>query len=320
MKTEYHYKNLIFKSPASKKILKTLKRLSDVKSNIFLIGEQGVGKREIAFLYHKMIYGEDERGFFHISCGNIDSEIGYSTLFGYRKGAFTGAVSDKSGAVDKAKTLYLSSIELLPENLQPAILKLLEKRKYTPLGAHEEKTYNGIIVVSTAQMNIASLKIKLSDSLFYYLNSKSIYIPPLRERREDVIPIAKKKLKELNKKYNSNKAFSPEFENFLKNYNFKGNIRELVNFIEKSFIESDEDKLIKISKEESQTLIIDELIEDSIKNLLTMRELEKQYFLEVFKLTGGNRTKMSKLLGISRKSVYNHLLKYGLIKGKNGKN
>ncbi len=309
------YKNLVFKSPEIKKILKQLESLSTIKSHLFLIGEAGTGKREIAQIYHKMVW-DSENGFLHINSSNIDSEIGYSTLFGYKKGSFTGAVEDKRGIIDKLKTIYISSIELLPHNLHSPLLTLMEKGKYLPLGSSEAFNYAGIVIVSTTVIDKRNLKEKISDSLFYFLNSKAIEIPPLRKRNKDKIEIAKFVLNKLNKKTGNRKSFSKEFLDFIKNYHFKGNIRELINFVEKAYIESGDSDLIKIKNSDMYMLSTDNILKEAKEELLTMDELEKRYFLEIFKITGGNKTKIAKILGISRKSVYNYLKRYGLSNGK----
>ena len=309
------YKNLVFKSPEIKKILKQLESLSTIKNHLFLIGEAGTGKREIAQIYHKMVWGS-ENGFLHINSSNIDSEIGYSTLFGYKKGSFTGAVEDKRGILDKLKTIYISSIELLPHNLHSPLLTLMEKGKYLPLGSSEAFNYEGVVIVSTTVTDKRILKEKISDSLFYFLNSKAIEIPPLRKRDKDKIEIAKFVLNKLNKKTRNRKSFSKEFLDLIKNYHFKGNIRELINFVEKAYIESGDSDLIKIKNSDMYMLSTDNILKEAKEELLTMDELEKRYFLEIFKITGGNKTKIAKILGISRKSVYNYLKRYGLSNGK----
>ncbi len=309
------YKNLVFKSPEIKKILKHLETLASVKSHLFLIGEAGTGKREIAKIYHQMVWGS-EKGFLHLNSSNIDSEIGYSTLFGYKKGSFTGATEDKRGIIDNLKTIYISSIELLPQNLHSPLLTLMEKGKYIPLGSSEAFNYEGIVIVSTTVMDKRNLKEKISDSLFYFLNSKAIEIPPLRKRDKDKIEIAKFVLNKLNKKTGNRKSFSKEFLDFIKNYHFKGNIRELINFVEKAYIESGDSDLIKIKNSDMYMLSTDNILKEAKEELLTMDELEKRYFLEIFKITGGNKTKIAKILGISRKSVYNYLKRYRLSNGK----
>ncbi len=312
-------KNLIFKDIKIKKIITTLEQLSRVKSNLFFMGEGGTGKRTLALLYHNLIWKENDESFYHINSGNIDKEIGYSILFGHVKGAFTGAVEDKKGILDSAKTIYLSSVELLPPNLQSPLLNLLETGEYIPLGSEKKSIFRGAIIISTTIKDFSKLKNSISESLFYYLNSKLILIPPLRERKDEIIPLANLKLKELNKRFNKRKRFSEDFLSFLKQYEFKGNIRELFNMVEKSFIESKDNDLLKFSGELNSFFSEEEFIKENVKNLLSFEELKKKYFLEIFRLTGGNRTKMSQILGITRKSVYNHLKKYGLLK-ENGKN
>ena len=309
------YKNLVFKSPEIKEVLKYLETLAGVKSHLFLMGEAGTGKREIAQIYHQMVWGSED-GFLHINSSNIDSEIGYSILFGYKKGSFTGAVEDKKGIIDNLKTIYISSIELLPQNLRSPLLTLMEKGKYIPLGSSEALNYEGIVIISTTVTDKRILKEKISDSLFYFLNSKAINIPPLRKREKDKIEIANFVLNKLNKKTGNRKNFSKEFLDFIKSYHFKGNIRELINFVEKAYIESGNSNLIKIKSSDMYMLSTNKILEEAKEELLTMNELEKRYFLEIFKITGGNKTKIAKILGISRKSVYNYLKRYGLGNGK----
>jgi len=318
MKISYPYKNLVFKSKPSKDTLLKVKDFAKSGTPILFLGENGSGKKEYARLYHYFYWGKEE-DFHHINSSNLDQEIGYSILFGYKKGAFTGAEENREGLIEKCEsgTIYFSSIELLSNNLYSPILEAMEANFIIPLGSHEKKKLNTKILFSS-RLPLKKLKEHLPDSFYFSIKPFTVKVPCLKERKEDILPIAGNILNELNKKYQDNKQFSTGFINFIKNYNFKGNIRELINFIKRAYIENIENKKLGIKNiniEESLSSV--NVLKEALNDKITLKELEHRYILEIFRYTGGKRKNMSEILGISKRSVYNLLKKYGIISGKN---
>ncbi len=313
----YPYKNLVFKDKKSKIILEKVRNFAKAQTPVLLIGDNGTGKKELAKIYHYTVYNNED-GFFHLNSSNLDEEIGYSILFGYKKGAFTGAEEDKEGILEDKKTIYFSSIEHLPFNLFSPILDLIETKEYYPLGGKSKKKYGGLLIFSS-KLELSELKETLVDSFYFHMKPFIIKVPDLRERKDDIPELIKIKIKEMNKKTGKNKRISDSLLNFIMEYDFKGNIREMFNLLERGFIESGDRNIIDIKDVFIETEVIktDEFIKNALDQMLTIEELNKRYIFEIYGKTGGNRKRMAEILGISVRSVYNHLKKYGIINGKN---
>ncbi|WP_456488329.1 sigma-54-dependent transcriptional regulator [Caminibacter pacificus] len=249
-KTKTKNKNVKHKFVANdentKKVLEMAKKVAPTNANVMLLGESGVGKEEFAKFIHE---NSGKKGkFIAINMSAIPENLIESELFGYVKGAFTDATSDKKGLFELAEegTLFLDEIAEMPYNLQAKLLRVLQEREFYPLGATKPKKLN-VRIISATNQDIDKLikENKFREDLYYRLNTIPIKIPPLRERKDDIIPIAKEILKKTIKEYSlEDKKFSDDAIERLLEYDWPGNIRELINVVERAAILS-EGNLIK---------------------------------------------------------------------------
>jgi len=236
--------NLIIRSREMERIVKMAIRVAGVDSTVFLLGESGVGKNMIAKVIHKQ--SDRKKGpFIQVDCAGIPDSLIESELFGYEKGAFTGARSEgKPGFFEMANngTLFLDEVGELPISSQAKLLRFLEDHEIIHVGGTEPRHINVRIIAATNK-NIEELvaaKIFRRD-LFYRLSIIPIRIPPLRERREDILPLIIHFIGKFNQIYQKEKVLSPEATAALCRYDFPGNIRELANLIERLIVISEED-------------------------------------------------------------------------------
>jgi len=296
---------IIAKSEGMKKVLETVEHIKDSDFNVLLTGETGVGKTLIAKAIH-FRSKRKECPFLSLNCATFTEELLSSELFGYEKGAFTGALSAKPGLIEIADTgtLFLDEITELSTSLQAKFLKVLEEGEFYRVGGVKPKKADVRFIAATNR-NLKSLvsEGRFREDLYYRLNVMEIFIPPLRERKEDIEPLSlyflKKYLPKVNKKIN---GISPDAMEVLLNYSYPGNIRELENIIERAIIL---EKSPFITTESLPPMIRELQVEtinpDRIK---TIDELIKGYAKNVVKMLGGNKTKAAELLGISRTSLW----------------
>lgn len=227
--------DLVANSKAMKKIMSTLKRVSIVDSTILLLGESGTGKTNIAKYIHSISPRKDDP-FITINCSTIPESLFESELFGYLPGTFTGA--NKTGKIGLAEiadggTLFLDEIGELPLSVQTKLLQLIQEQTFIPIGGTKEKKINIRIITATNQdlKKLVGEK-RFREDLYYRLKVVEFFLPPLRERPEDLISLIFYFLNYYDKKYNFSHSFSDESLVILKKYKWPGNIRELSNIIE----------------------------------------------------------------------------------------
>ncbi len=305
--------NSMGESDVLKKVLSNVKRVAKTDITVFLEGETGTGKELFARMIHKLS-NRREHPFITVDCGAIPDSLFESELFGHKRGAFTGAISDKKGKFLLANhgTLFLDEINSLPLNLQPKFLRVLQEGELQRLG--DEKTQKidvRIIAASNNNINEDVRKGIFREDLFYRINEFKINLPTLSERKEDIMIIAKYFLNEISEKYHKRVIdFSKEAKNALENYSWPGNIRELKNVIKSAVLLCDADII------EKEHLILSNIrknieyeedtfddFEDNISKIILKRALEKTKY---------NKTETAKLLKISRSKLYNLLKRYNL--------
>ncbi|SMC81804.1 sigma-54 interaction domain-containing protein [Papillibacter cinnamivorans] len=234
-------------SKAMKDIYNEVLRVSEVDCPILLRGETGVGKDFLAKFIHDISKSSREGKIISINCGAIPENLIESELFGYEKGAFTGAKKEgKAGLFELANngTAVLDEIGDMPLHLQIKLLNCIQDKGFFRVGGTQVVNFNARIIATTntdLEKLIDQGKFRLD--LYYRLNVITIEIPPLRERRDDILPIAQKFLDEFNRKYNRTCYYSPESIGFLLNYSWPGNIRELKNVIERVVIMCKQDSI-----------------------------------------------------------------------------
>ena len=235
-------KKLIYCSPKMEKIMTQVKKIADFSSTVLLHGESGVGKEVIAQAIHQL--GKRyQRPFLKLNCGAIPENLLESELFGYAKGAFTGA--DKNGKDGYFKQadggiLFLDEIGEMPVHLQVKLLRVLQEQEFIPVGSTTPMKVNVQIIAATNK-NLAKMveEGKFREDLYYRLNVIPIHIPALRERTEDISLLAFHFLQQLNEKYDRNYHLTPDAINVLEFYPWPGNVRELQNIIERLVVTAD---------------------------------------------------------------------------------
>ncbi|MFD2924958.1 sigma 54-interacting transcriptional regulator [Halobacillus naozhouensis] len=245
LKTNHHVrKTIIYCSPQMEQIMDKTKKLADFDSTVLILGESGVGKELIA----KSIHREGNRvnqPFMTVNCGAISEELLESELFGYTKGAFTGADSKgKVGFFEQADKgiLFLDEIGEIPLRLQVKLLRVLQEKEVTPVGSTKPTPIDVQIIAATNRDLEKMVKEgSFREDLYYRIHVIPIQVPPLRERPEDVPLLAFHFIQQLNEQYNKNYHLSPEALNLLEVYDWPGNIRELQNLIERLVVTADDD-------------------------------------------------------------------------------
>ncbi|ARK32253.1 sigma-54 interaction domain-containing protein [Halalkalibacter krulwichiae] len=243
------------------RILTFCEKVAPTDSTILIQGESGTGKGMLAHIIHQS--SNRRKGpFLTINCAAIPEELLESELFGYSKGAFTGASkTGKTGLIEAANggTIFLDEIGEMPLSLQAKILQVIQEKQFIPVGGNTMKKVDIRIVAATNQnlLEMVTNK-KFREDLFYRLNVIDVHLPPLRERTEDIIPLTYTFLNKFNKKYHENKVISQECLNILIHYSWPGNVRQLENLIE---------RLVIISESVIQVNDLPKLITDSVEEL-----------------------------------------------------
>jgi len=237
---------VVFRSEVMEKIIKMALKVAKVDSTALLLGESGVGKGMIAKLIHRQ--SERHAGpFIRVDCAGIPVSLIESELFGYEKGAFTGAKPEgKPGFLELADrgTLLLDEVAEIPLGSQSKLLHFLEDREIVHVGGTKPKEIDVRIIAATNRNIEEMISSKLlREDLYYRLNILPISIPPLRERRDDIVPLIYYFLQKINLFYKKEKAFSPEALEILHEYNFPGNIRELSNIVERLVVVTEKDRI-----------------------------------------------------------------------------
>ena len=310
---------IIFSGDKMKKVVNTALKIAKSNVTVLITGESGTGKELIA----NLIYRNSDRNhgpFIKINCGAIPEHLLESELFGYEKGAFTGANKNKIGLFELADngTLFLDEIAELPMPMQSKLLRVLQEKEIMRIGSNETRTIDVRIIAATnANLKEAIKEKRFREDLFYRLSTIPIEIPPLRDRQEDIEEIAKYFVRHFNMEYKQKKEFLDDAVLTLKNYQWHGNARELRNIIERVFVSCEDDIITsqhirKFLEESSMTekgsneIIsgsLDEILENFEKNLLI--SMLNQY---------KKASKVSEILTVEKSTLSRKLKKYGIRK------
>jgi len=315
----YNFSSIVAKSKAMQSVFDMIKKVADYKTTVLITGESGTGKELIARAIH--FNGSRHNGpLVSINCGGIPETLLESELFGYKKGAFTDARRDKMGRFEEAHngTIFLDEIGELPFSLQIKLLRVLQEEEITPLGSTGVKKVDVRVVAATAKDLGEEIKKGLfREDLYYRINVVTIYLPPLRERFEDIPLVTEHFIKRFNTKLKKNiKGVSSEVMEQFMAYPWPGNVRELENVIERAILLAPGDTL-EIS-DLPPTLKADQYPlsgfapEDISSIKVASRMLEKELIERALNKTGGNRTKAAKMLEVSRPMLISKIKVYGL--------
>lgn len=322
--------NIPYKSQSTsmKSVYQQMQLIAQTPYSVILLGENGIGKEVTASTIHRLSDRKD-RPFVAVDCGVLSQELAGSELFGHCKGAFTGAITDHSGYFEVAQggTLFLDEVGNLPLNVQIQLLRVLQEMKYRKVGTTNEISADVRIIAATNEdLSIAIEKGCFREDLFHRLNQFSIQLPSLRERPEDILPLAEHFLHKFKKDMNKEiEAFTTEFKDILLRYDWRGNIRELQNTIRRAVIMTPSGENIEPSVLPSNIVtalghctdiepIDNQRTEDPLtsdpmilKNAST--SAENDVIISALKRVNFNKKKASQILNIDRKTLYNKLKK-----------
>lgn len=310
---------LIGESPEMLRIKAIIAKAALSSATVLITGESGTGKEVVAREIHRQSNVKDGP-FIPINIGGVPENLLESELFGYEKGAFTGAQNRKIGKFELASggTLFLDEIGDMPLSLQVKILRVLQEKKITRLGGTETIPINARIVAATNKALEEMVKRgTFREDLFYRLNVVRIELPPLRERKEDIPILAAYIIRRLSEDMSSHiSGFTPEAIEALKNHHFYGNVRELENIIERAMIFSDattiDVKDLDLRSSVAKESVRERELQSSVEGTLSLKELERSAIISALQRWEGNRTKASEELGISRRTLISKIKEYGI--------
>ena len=298
-----------FQSPGMIDLYKLVDKIAPTGANILLSGENGTGKEVLARRIHELSARKDHP-FVSVDLGSLNENIFEAELFGYQRGAYTGAESDTAGRFEMAHrgTIFLDEIGNIPLHLQLKLLTAIQNKSITRLGSIKAiHTDVRIICATNSDLMKMVENGEFREDLLYRINTIQLTIPSLRDRKEDIIPMVKYFIRKYGITYHKEGLkWSPEAEKMLLGHNWPGNIRELEHMTEKAVILSD-------SKEIKKDDFLFGMEKPHVKSdSLNLAEVEKSTIVNAIEKCDGNLSKAAKVLGITRKTLYNKIERYGL--------
>ncbi|MBF0455285.1 MAG: sigma-54-dependent Fis family transcriptional regulator [Magnetococcales bacterium] len=313
----------ISESPAMRRVVDMALKVGPLPVNVFITGESGTGKEVIARMVHEQ--SEDRRGrpFVAVNCSSIPETLMESEFFGYEKGAFTGAAAPRMGRFEEAAggTLFLDEIADMPLSIQPKFLRAIQENEGVRLGGSKVHHYRfRIISASSRNLQEAVDKGDFREDLFFRLFSIDITIPPLRERREDIVPLAMMFLKEVNHRFKKRvSGYTNEVIELFENSPWPGNVRQLQHEVERLVALTTDGEQISadfcsLRSSGAQASPAEEVL-DSYSLPLHKRRTEIRLITKALAQTNGNKIQASKLLEITRQSLHNKIKLYQIGQG-----
>lgn len=315
LRAQLPFKRIITDCPAVKQKIELALHVAQVDSNVLILGESGVGKD----LFARLIHRASKRAlktFVEINCGAVPGNLLESEFFGYEPGAFTGALKEgKRGLFELAQggTLFLDEVGELPLDLQAKVLRAVQKKQITRIGGTKTISLDVRIIAATNRDLEKMVKENtFRQDLFYRLNVVPLMLPPLRERKEDIVPLTTEFLLKFNSRYGYQKWIHPDVIKSFMNYDWPGNVRELENTIERSVVTCRDDCItVDVLSSFPQCIPLNSG-HTSISSLKQNRDFEdKQIISDAYRSTGSTR-KAAEMLGISQSSVEKKMKKYGI--------
>jgi DNA-binding NtrC family response regulator len=312
----------VYRSKQIANVIQMIKKVAPGSLNIMITGESGTGKELIARAIHTMSKRKDNP-FVPINCGALPEHLFESELFGHERGAFTGAVKTKPGLLEFANhgTFFFDEIGDLSHTLQVKLLRMLEERKIRRVGGQNEIDIDVRIIAATnknLERDVAERKFR--EDLYYRLNTIQIEVPPLRERTDDIIPLANHFMSGLCSNDDSLiRHFSPEAEEVLRAYSWPGNVREVQNIIGRTYFMSSSQIIQKddlpLNFKSNDKRMPDEFISLEYKDAKdkVIEKFELEYLTHHLKINKGNITKTAEMCGLDRRSIHRLINKYNII-------
>ncbi len=305
---------LFARSNAMREVVSLAERVSATTSNVLITGESGAGKDALASFIHSSST-RAQQPFVKIDCASLPGALLEAELFGYERGAFTGATEAKPGRLEGANkgTVVLDEIAHLSVDAQAKLLRVIEEREFERLGGRATIKLNArLIALTNVDLDEAVARKSFRSDLYFRLNVIHIHVPPLREREEDLSQLVSHFVDHYSKKHGrkvssvSNAALTA-----LRAYQFPGNARELANVVERAVIVASGKRLdvehlppsLKISLKNAR----------NSNKPLTLAQMEARYVAETLVATGGNKSECARILGISRKNLYEKIARYKLL-------
>lgn len=321
---QHRFGEIIGKSPQMEEVFNLISRIAPSKASVLIIGESGTGKELVARAIHKDSSRAD-RPFVTVNCTAIPENLLESEMFGHMKGSFTGAIANKQGLVEAAHTgtLFLDEVGDISLSIQAKLLRFLQDRGSRRVGGTDEKKIDVRIIAATnkkleKEMDEGNFR----EDLYYRLNVIRIRLPPLREREEDIPLLMDHFLKKFAVEQGKNiRKVSSLVMRVLCNYHYPGNVRELENIIERCVTLEQSDqltaenlppKLIEGTQDTTSALAETEMPHDGIDLNRTLDDIERNLINRALGITGGNRSRAARLLGISFRSLRYRLVKLGM--------
>ena len=300
----------IFQSPAIKAVVRTVERVAASDVSILITGESGTGKEIIADLIHGLS-PRNKGPLIKINCAALPRELIESELFGSVKGAFTGANFDREGLFKQAEggSLLLDELSEMPVDTQSKLLRVLQEKEVRPVGSRTSYKTDCRIMASTNRTVEEAIKEgKLRQDLFYRISTVSVSLPPLRERREDILPLANAFLKRFAAQAGrAIGGFTPEATLLMQSHDWPGNVRQLQNEVQRSVLMCEGTTIAA-----SDLSITDSPAEVAADKLTLMEAMERKAILDILKETNGNKLETARRLGIGRQTLYNKIKSFGI--------
>ncbi len=289
-------------------VFRTLEKVLESDTTVLIEGESGTGKDALAHWLHTNS-SRKHGPFIKLDLGSLPEELVESELFGYERGAFTGAAESKLGKFDLAQggTIAIDEIANVDMRVQAKLLHVVEAKQFFRLGGSKPVILDSrIVVLSSTPLSAAVERKTFRQDLFFRLNLINVRVPSLRERGSELLVMADRLLEQLNRKHGSTVTIAPECHSILTSYDFPGNVRELRNGLERALLMSSTGRVTP------GVLPPNWLVARGAGKLPSLEDIEREYIAQVLNQTRGKKTKAAEVLGISRKTLLEKRKKYGL--------
>jgi transcriptional regulator with PAS, ATPase and Fis domain len=308
------FSGMIGRSPAMRRVFQIIERVARTNATVLISGRTGTGKELVARAIHSNS-SRASKPFIDINCGALPEQLVESELFGHQRGAFTGATESKKGLIEAAHggTLFLDEVQALKPELQAKLLRVLQERVVRPVGGRENIAVNVRVIAATNQDIVEAVhRGEFREDLYYRLNVVNIYLPELRERRED-IPLLIDHFLKCNQETDGQEArhFSKEAMRLLVSSDWPGNVRELQNAVEHALAIGVEATLRISDLPAHLAGMVGKMgSSEPVGEARTIEEVERRHILCILEETGGHHTRAAEILGLDRRTLYRKLDKY----------
>jgi len=311
LQDRFHFDNIIGLSPAMTAVFDVMKKIAGTDASVLITGESGTGKELVAKAIH-FNSPRREQKLVTVNCAAIPRELLESELFGHVRGAFTGAIRDKTGKFELAQggTIFLDEIGSMPLTLQAKLLRVLQEKEVERVGGEKTIVVDARVIAATNQSLPDSIaRGEFRDDLYYRLNVVPLHLPPLRERQSDIPLLAR----HFAAKHSAGRVeFTARALKSLENHSWPGNVRELENFCERVILMGSADKLGEKTVSESLATLRRVAETVSSQRGATLPEIERQAIVDALEAAGGNQSQAARRLGIPRHVLLYRIKKFGI--------